>query len=61
MHQSDGMGPELGGQHPVEGGGGATPLEMTEHHRADVATKPGSDLVGHDPADATEPHLPLLA
>ena len=59
VDEPHGMGAKLGGQHPIEGGGCASALEMTEHDGADVAAQPRRHLAGHDLADPPKPHLPL--
>jgi len=51
------LGAELGGQHPVERGRAAAPLEVAEHDRRHVAMQSPGQFLGHDLADSAQPHL----
>ena len=57
MDKPGGVSPELRRQHPVKSRGRASSLQVTEHHRPDLAAEPARNLAGHDLADPTELHL----
>ena len=60
MDEPGSVGPELRGQHAVEGRGSAAALQVAEHERPHLAVEPPGQFAGHDLADAPQPHLPPL-
>src|SRR6266496_3783337 len=54
----DGMQPEPGGQHAVEGGGRTTTLDVAEHGRARLLAGALLDLRRQPVADAAEANVP---